>query len=151
MQDDSLIPVKTSFTMWIFLLGLAGLLADEGKKGTLVVGALFRHYDRDGDGKFEEWSRTDTVYFDRNGDGIPDMVKTGELGWKLEWDSDLDGFFDHAREMSHGIAPILSPIVRIPPRRPPAALKRDLAMNRVKIKAEAPRWKLYAYFKDSSD
>jgi len=104
-----MIIVRTLLGTWIFLMGLTSLFSDDGKKGNLVIGALFRHYDRDGDGKFEEWSRTDVTYFDSSGDGIPDIVKTGDMDWKLEWDSDLDGFFDRAMHVSNGIVPIYSP------------------------------------------
>jgi len=132
-------------TLCLFALGLTVSLAEEDRKGTLIIGALFRHYDRDGDGKFEEWSRPDIIYFDRNGDGIPDVVKKpGEsLGWALEWDADLDGLFDHRRTVFEGDRPEYSPIVKITPWRAPAMFSRDAVIRRVKIKADTPRWRSY--------
>lgn len=48
--------------------------AQRQKKGRVGYGILATHYDRDGDGIFEEARRALTIYFDRNGDHITDLV-----------------------------------------------------------------------------
>jgi hypothetical protein len=51
------------------------------------------HYDRDGDGVFDEARRAKTIYYDR----IADLVEDGNPPFRrLEWDEDFDGTPDHA-------------------------------------------------------
>lgn len=60
-------------------------------------GLIATHYDRDGDGIFEEARRAKTIYYDRNGDRIVDLVEDGNPPFRrLEWDEDFDGTLDHA-------------------------------------------------------
>lgn len=71
--------------------------------GRVGFGLLAKHFDRDGDGVFEEAVRGSTIYFDRNGDQVADLVVRGNPPLReAEWDEDFDGVLDHAVTSDEG-------------------------------------------------
>jgi hypothetical protein len=64
------------------------------------AGRLGIHYDRDGDGYFEELIRGDFAYFDRNQDGVADLeiasIISSDGNRELRWDADGDGMLDQS-------------------------------------------------------
>lgn len=77
--------------------------AIDGKVGYVANGMLAVHYDRDGDGKFEECVRDKVSYFDTNGDGQVDL-EVWEDPSVIEhtiakMDTNFDGFFDVEGEL----------------------------------------------------
>ena len=68
---------------------------DRGK-GRIGHGIIADHYDRDGDGKYEECRRRGFTYFDRNGDGIADLQIEESDEWSqiITWDENFDGIMD---------------------------------------------------------
>jgi hypothetical protein len=65
--------------------------------GRVGHGLLATHFDRDGDGIFEECQRGDTVSYDRNHDGRADFVVAGSHPFThLMWDVDFDGMMDRS-------------------------------------------------------
>lgn len=69
--------------------------------GKLGHGIIADHYDRDGDGRYEECRRQygegrgSILYFDRNGDGIADIQVTSvDQGEFVTWDENFDGVMD---------------------------------------------------------
>lgn len=73
------------------------------KKGRVGYGTLATHYDRDGDGVFEEARRGKTIYFDRNGDRVADLIEQDTPPFRpFEWDADFDGILDHAITSEEG-------------------------------------------------
>ena len=76
---------------------------DRPKRGRVGYGILATHYDRDGDGIFEEARRGTTIYFDRNLDRVVDLVEQNTPPFRpLEWDEDFDGVLDHAITSEEG-------------------------------------------------
>lgn len=79
--------------------------ADVPKRGRVGYGFLATHYDRDGDGVFEEARRGETIYFDRNGDRIADFIEEDTPPFRpLKWDANFDGMLDHAITSDEGTA-----------------------------------------------
>ncbi|MCX6878678.1 MAG: hypothetical protein NTW21_33430 [Verrucomicrobia bacterium] len=74
--------------------------------GHIGYGVLATFYDQDGDGNFEEASRSDSIIFDRNKDRIADIEIAGADGPEgirtVEWDADFDGILDHAVTAEEG-------------------------------------------------
>jgi hypothetical protein len=80
--------------------------AVRGKHGLMKTGALGTHFDRDGDGRFEECRRGDTTYSDRNGDGVADFVVMGrDPESTFQWDSDGNGVLDSEMTLFMGYVP----------------------------------------------
>ena len=66
------------------------------KSGVVAYGRRATYYDRDADGVFEEAQLETEDYFDRNGDGIADLIQgRGQISTVLRWDEDFDGVLDH--------------------------------------------------------
>lgn len=73
------------------------------KVGVVGHGLLATHYDRDANGIFEEVRRATTIFYDRNGDRMADLVVEGTPPFRrLEWDQDFDGILDHAVTSKEG-------------------------------------------------
>lgn len=73
------------------------------RSGRIGFGLLATHHDRDGNGVFEEAIRGSTIYFDRNGDKVADLIVTGNPPLReVEWDEDFDGVLDHAVSCDEG-------------------------------------------------
>ena len=67
------------------------------KAGRVGYGFLAVQYDRDADGRFEECRRGTTIYFDRDGEGMCDLVvEDTSPSVLVQWDEDFDGFLDHS-------------------------------------------------------
>lgn len=113
------------------------------KRGRVVYGIMFRHIDRDGDGRFEEWQRENWRHLDTNRDGKPDLFFRGTIpDVTTGWDSDLDGVYDTAQDLI-GIDPIRYafeyPIEIVTPSQ---AIRRDRGVREKTFPATKPRFGL---------
>ena len=121
------------------LVSISASFAQESPRyGRIVHGVMFKHIDRDGDGKYEEWRRGEWRHYDSNRDGKPDVFQRGSaVQYTQGWDSDLDGVYDTAQEIvlkANGEADA-GPEYPIEINTPTQAIKRDRARRVERIPA----------------